>query len=520
LSNIFNMPPEQQVYLDTYTATATSTSNTFIDQAICNFFTYFKHIETTISKKIIYIAYSGGIDSTVLLHALHEYFQKNNALQNTYTLKTIHINHQINTHANNWLQHCIAISNKLNIECITHNIDKKTFQYLQKNIGIEAAARQLRYEAIENIAQNNIVLLGQHAQDQIETCLLQWQRGSGIDGLCGMPYHYTTKQKNKIPYFATQYYRPFIYTHKKQIQAYALQYNLKWIEDDSNEDVKYKRNYIRKHIMPHFSSAEQHNMLRSVHILQIQKNALDMYLNQKLQSCIHTQNILIYTQSTLLNKYYADNINITCIHDNKNNATNDSNDSNANANTNNNTNNNIFNNISKIILLNYTLFHEVYMQDYYLATLVFRYWLKKNNFNIESYAKIHDIMRQLFHNKNLNIDATASINICIPYQGKYIIAYQKFLYIINIEDVYFLNELNENHKNRVYKYKLYSDITHISYEYIHNIAQQNLCVKIDKRPTKTLKQLFQEQKIMPCLRGLPVICDVDGYVLYHPLLKL
>ncbi len=451
-------------------------------------------------QKIIYIAYSGGIDSSVLLHAVYKYLQHNTYLQKVYYIKAIHINHGISDNANTWTKHCIAYTKQFNIECIIHNIDKNTFQVLQKSMGTEGAARKLRYESIQNIAQNNIVLLGQHAQDQIETFLLQWKRGSGIDGLCAMPYSYTNNTDNNYNYNDDDninhitYYRPLLHINKIHIQTYAKKYALKWVEDESNQDITYKRNHIRKEVIPKFSAEEQKNMLRSIHILQIQKNALDNHLQQQLSSLQLTTYIEIYQQSTLLNIYYNDTINVIP------------------------NNFKIFKAITETVLLNYSLFKNIYTQDYNLAVLIFRYWLRQNALNIEGYDKTHDVMRQLFEHKNTStyINGITSININIPYQNVYIIAYNNILCIVNKAHIFFLKNNNDNNVSNIF-YTI-SNKHHITIKQIP--TQQTLQVKINKRPTKTLKHVFQEQKVAPFLRGLPSICNEYGYVLYHPLLNL
>ena len=174
-----------------------------VENAIKDFFINLDYLPNYIN-----IAYSGGIDSTVLLHSVFNYTNQNHNtnLNKPVKIIPIHVHHGISKYADNWLEHCIKFSSNLGLELVWHKVNIKEYS---KKLGIEAAARLLRYDAISKTAKCNPVLLGQHAQDQLETFILQWQRGAGMDGLCSMAYF---QDKNSTPY-----YRPFLELDKKNI---------------------------------------------------------------------------------------------------------------------------------------------------------------------------------------------------------------------------------------------------------------------------------------------------------------
>ncbi len=198
-----------------------------------------RQILDTDAKNIV-LAYSGGVDSHVLLHlvsGLRDEFP-----QHTYL--AVHIHHGLSPKADDWLSHCEAICNDISIpfERVKVKID------LAMNEGIEAAARAARYDALHRIApDNSMILLGQHADDQLETFLLQLKRGAGPKGLSSMPVTTSMDQ--------TMLVRPFLSAEKpaigrREIEQYAELNDLNWIEDESNLDTRFDRNFLRQQVLP------------------------------------------------------------------------------------------------------------------------------------------------------------------------------------------------------------------------------------------------------------------------------
>lgn len=185
--------------------------------------------------KRIWIAYSGGVDSHVLLHATA---QLRPQLPNI-EIHALHIHHGLQPQANEWVQHCYQVCEQLQIPC--HICYVKVLQ--QSGESLEASARHARYHAfIKNLAPEDILLIAQHADDQAETVLLQLLRGAGVDGLAAMPRWNVLGQGHLL--------RPLLDYTREQIMAYAQQANLQWIEDSSNSDLRFERNFLRLQVMP------------------------------------------------------------------------------------------------------------------------------------------------------------------------------------------------------------------------------------------------------------------------------
>ncbi len=181
----------------------------------------------------IFIGYSGGVDSHVLLHACA-------MLPDIKTkIIAVYIHHGLQVQADAWAAHCQKITEDLKIKYVMCAVNAAP------NLGEspEEAARNARYAAFKQlINEHDVILLAQHQEDQLETVLLQLFRGSGLRGLAGMPA--------KIEFSAGLMLRPLLQVSKQAINAYALKHNLTWIEDPSNQDTVYDRNFLRKEIIP------------------------------------------------------------------------------------------------------------------------------------------------------------------------------------------------------------------------------------------------------------------------------
>jgi tRNA(Ile)-lysidine synthase len=181
------------------------------------------------------VAYSGGIDSHVLLHALVQ-------IRDTLPcpdIHAIHVNHSIHPDAEQWARHCENVCYELGVafEAITINVQR------QPKHSLEATARDARYDAFAQLSQaHDMLLLAQHQDDQAETLLLQLMRGSGVKGLAGMPV---------CTVFAEGWMaRPLLAFGREAIQQYAITQQLPWIEDPSNLDTAFDRNFLRHAVLP------------------------------------------------------------------------------------------------------------------------------------------------------------------------------------------------------------------------------------------------------------------------------
>lgn len=181
------------------------------------------------------IAYSGGLDSTVLLHMVTKANQK---LATPKTIVALHINHQLSTYANEWESHCQQIAEALAVEWMSERVDVSV-----SGKGIEAAARGARYQVFENfLEQDDTLLMAHHANDQAETFLLRLMRGAGVLGLSAM--------RSERVLGVAKLWRPLLDIGREELETYAGDNNLMWVEDDSNSSLDFDRNFLRHEPIP------------------------------------------------------------------------------------------------------------------------------------------------------------------------------------------------------------------------------------------------------------------------------
>ena len=175
------------------------------------------------------------MDSVVLLHLLHTL-----APRFEWQLSALHVHHGISPNADTWADFCAGL-------CIRHNIplhiERVNITPLRAEHGIEAAARKLRHASFAG--QNcDFVALAHHADDQAETLLLQLLRGAGIKGVAAMPL------LKPATAFAPATLRPLLDIPRSTLLEYAHQHSLQWVEDESNADDSYPRNFLRHRLLP------------------------------------------------------------------------------------------------------------------------------------------------------------------------------------------------------------------------------------------------------------------------------
>ena len=176
------------------------------------------------------IAYSGGVDSHVLLHLCRA---------SGLPVRAVHVHHGLQADADDWDRHCAEICRQLDIpyRCIHVDADPAPGE------SPEDKARNARYSALENeLAENEVLLTAHHQDDQAETFLLQLMRAAGPAGLASMP---------KLRPFGKGYHaRPLLGFSQQMLMSYAEQHHLDWVEDPSNADTGFDRNYMRREVMP------------------------------------------------------------------------------------------------------------------------------------------------------------------------------------------------------------------------------------------------------------------------------
>lgn len=174
------------------------------------------------------IAYSGGLDSTVLLHAL-----KGCAAARGIYLSSIHVHHGLSINADAWANHCERSCADLGIELRVVRIQVEP----EHGEGVEAAARNARLQGLlENSA--HWIAMAHHADDQAETVMHNLLRGTGPRGAAAIP-----EVRGRV-------LRPLLPVPRSGLLAYAKLHDLNWIEDESNSDCRYTRNFLRHEVMP------------------------------------------------------------------------------------------------------------------------------------------------------------------------------------------------------------------------------------------------------------------------------
>jgi tRNA(Ile)-lysidine synthase len=176
----------------------------------------------------ILMAYSGGIDSTVLLHALSR-------IVSPAQLVALHVDHSLNNNSSIWANHCAQVCQQLGIMIHT------TVQNCSMKAG-EQEARDLRYRWFtKQVKVNDVLVTAHHRDDQVETIIYRLTRGSGLRGLVGI--------REKRSYGQGDLVRPLLTVSRSEIYAYARSNNLVWITDPTNVDCSFDRNFIRHKLL-------------------------------------------------------------------------------------------------------------------------------------------------------------------------------------------------------------------------------------------------------------------------------
>jgi len=191
-------------------------------------------------KLPLVIAYSGGVDSQVLLHALASLKQKNSSSLLALNAVTVcHVNHGLSSNASAWQLFAEQECQKLNFSLKTCQVNVQA----KPQQSLEALARDARYQALQSVHNEaSVIITGHHSDDQAETFLLALKRGSGLKGLSAMAKQSSLGKDTLI--------RPLLNISRAQILAYAKTHELTWVEDESNSDTNFDRNFIRNDILP------------------------------------------------------------------------------------------------------------------------------------------------------------------------------------------------------------------------------------------------------------------------------
>lgn len=179
------------------------------------------------------VAFSGGLDSTVLLTALVRLRQQHRLPP----LSAVHVHHGLQAVADSWPAHCAKICDGLGVPLEVVPVQ------VAAGASIERAARVARYKAFaERLGEGEVLLMAQHQDDQAETLLFRMLRGAGVRGLGAMPISRALGQGKLV--------RPLLAIDRADLESYARAQELEWIEDPSNASLVHSRNYLRHQVMP------------------------------------------------------------------------------------------------------------------------------------------------------------------------------------------------------------------------------------------------------------------------------
>jgi len=181
------------------------------------------------------VALSGGVDSVALLHAVRALVSGEPRL----TLRALHVDHGLQEQSTDWTAHCRMQCDGLGVSLRVLDLELD----VPKGASVEAEARRARYAALAAALEpGECLLTGHHADDQLETVLLQLFRGAGVAGLAAMPA--------RAPLGAGFHLRPLLQVERSQLETYGAASGLDWVEDPMNRESRYDRSYLRHAVLP------------------------------------------------------------------------------------------------------------------------------------------------------------------------------------------------------------------------------------------------------------------------------
>ncbi|MBM6551327.1 tRNA lysidine(34) synthetase TilS [Marinomonas ostreistagni] len=230
----------------------------------------------------VWVALSGGVDSMVLLYLLTH--QAPSTLRQR--VMAVHVHHGLSEQADAWLRHCQQVCADWQIPFVSECVQ------VEQGASVEDQARQKRYQVFEQYVQAGDVLLqGHHANDQAETLLFRLERGCGWRGIQGIPEHRELGDAVIV--------RPLLNTPRAQIEAFARQHHVSWVEDESNDDARFRRNFLRHQVLApwqHNNGQVVERIAQSVTRLQSEAQVLERLVQDSLAGFIDADGGLLLTK--------------------------------------------------------------------------------------------------------------------------------------------------------------------------------------------------------------------------------
>lgn len=180
------------------------------------------------------VGLSGGLDSVVLLTALSQL-----SASRKLVLSAVHVNHGLSSLAQQWSEFCSGLCRQLGVDLTVETVSVD----LGAGLGTEAAAREARYDVFSKV-DTDFFALAHHADDQVETFLIQLLRGSGAAGLSAMPF------ERALVNDGPRLLRPLLSLTRMELEEFASRRSLRWVEDDSNANLSLDRNFLRRSLLP------------------------------------------------------------------------------------------------------------------------------------------------------------------------------------------------------------------------------------------------------------------------------
>lgn len=228
-----------------------------------------RHALHDLPKGPLVVGYSGGLDSSVLLHLLAH-------ACGPQRLSAIHVHHGLSDQADAWAEHCQSTCDALGVPLRIERVGPIE----HRGLGIEAAARKARRAAFaRNLEAGACLALAQHREDQVETLLIRLLRQSGSSGLAGM------RRWSLLDRSGHPIWRPLLDTPRAEIRAYATRHRLSWVDDPSNLSHALLRNRLRHTVVPALVAAEPaavDAICRSCELLATEADTIDDFAGQTL----------------------------------------------------------------------------------------------------------------------------------------------------------------------------------------------------------------------------------------------